>query len=83
MAQVTIHVPPRPYHARIENGSLARAGTLLAELLPQAGKVFVVTVAPVRRRWGSKLIRSLASAGFKPQVVQMPDGEIAKKAEND
>ena len=29
MAQVTIHVPPRPYQARIENGLLARAGTLL------------------------------------------------------
>ncbi len=79
MAQVTIHVPPRPYQARIENGLLARSGTLLAELLAQASKVFVVTVAPVRRRWGSKLVRSLVSAGFKPQVVQMPDGETAKK----
>jgi 3-dehydroquinate synthase len=79
MAQVTIHVPPRPYQARIENGLLARTGTLLAELLPQASKVFVVTVAPVRRRWGSKLIRSLTVAGFKPQVIQMPDGETAKK----
>ncbi len=79
MAQVTIHVPPRPYQARIENGLLARSGTLLAELLPQASKVFVVTVAPVRRRWGSKLVRSLVSAGFNPQVIQMPDGETAKK----
>ena len=79
MAQVTIHVPPRPYQARIENGLLARSGTLLAELLPQASKVFVVTVPPVRRRWGAKLIRSLNAAGFKPQVIQMPDGEPAKK----
>ncbi len=79
MAQVTIHVPPRPYQARIENGLLARAGILLAELLPQASKVFVITVAPVRRRWCAKLVRSLVSAGFKPQVVQMPDGETAKK----
>lgn len=79
MAQVTIHVPPRPYQARIENGLLARAGTLLAELLPQASQVFVVTVPPVRRRWGARLVRSLVSAGFKPQIVQMPDGEPAKK----
>src|SRR5271154_1701938 len=79
MAQVTFHVPPRPYQARIENGSLARAGSLLAELLPQASQVFVVTVPPVRRRWGAKLVRSLNSAGFKPQVIQMPDGEPAKK----
>jgi len=54
MAQVTIHVPPRAYQARIENGLLARAGALLAELLPQASSVFVVTVPPVRRRWGTK-----------------------------
>ncbi|MGA7505400.1 MAG: hypothetical protein WBW57_14805, partial [Candidatus Sulfotelmatobacter sp.] len=62
MAQVTIHVQPRPYQARIENGLLVRAGTLLAELLPQSSKVFVVTVAPVRRRWGAKLLRSLTGA---------------------
>src|SRR6202035_442446 len=79
MAQVTIHVPPRPYQARIENGLLARAGTLLAELLPQASKMFVVTVLPVRTRWGAKLVRSLVSAGFKPQIIQMPNGEPAKK----
>jgi 3-dehydroquinate synthase len=78
MAQVTIHVPPRPYQARIENGLLARSGNLLAELLPQASKVVVVTVPPVRRRWGARLVRSLVSAGFKPQVIQMPDGEPAK-----
>jgi 3-dehydroquinate synthase len=79
MAQVTIHVVPRPYQARIENGLLARAGTLLADLLPQASKIFVVTAAPVRRRWGKELLRSLTSAGFKPHVIQMPDGETAKK----
>jgi 3-dehydroquinate synthase len=79
MAQVTIHVPPRPYQARIENGLLARAGSLLAELLPQASKVFVVTVPPVRRRWGAKLLSSLTGAGFKPQVLQIPDGEGSKK----
>src|ERR1039458_5147282 len=82
MAQVTIHVPPRSYQARIENGLLARAGALLAALVPQASKLFVVTVPPVRRRWGPKLLSSLASAGFKPQVLQMPDGEPAKKLAN-
>ena len=38
-----------------------------------------MTVPPVRKRWGSKLVRSLNLAGFKPQVIQMPDGEPAKK----
>ena len=79
MPQVTIHVPPRPYQARIENGLLTRAGSVLGELLPQASQIFVVTVPPVRKRWGAKLIRSLTSGGFKPQVVPMPDGEPSKR----
>ena len=79
MAQVTVHVVPRPYQARIENGVLARAGTILGDLLPQTSRIFVITVPPVRKRWGSALVRSLTSAGFKPQIIPMPDGEPAKK----
>src|ERR1700732_910747 len=79
MPQVTIHVPPRPYQARIENGLLTRAGSVLSELLPQASQIFVVTVPPVRKRWGAKLIRSLTSSGFKPQIIPMPDGEPTKR----
>ncbi len=56
MPQVTIHVPPRPYQAWIENGLLTRAGSVLGDLLPQASRIFVVTVPPVRTRWGSKLV---------------------------
>jgi 3-dehydroquinate synthase len=79
MAQATIHVLPRPYQAWIENGLLTRAGSVLGDLLPQASKIFVLTVPPVRKRWGSKLISSLKAAGFAPQVLIMQDGEPAKK----
>src|SRR5579863_3443101 len=79
MAQVTIHVPPRPYQAVIENGLLTRAGSVLSELLPQASRIFVVTVPPVRKRWGAKLIRSLKASGFAPQLIAMPDGEPSKR----
>src|ERR1700734_1591 len=79
MPQVTIHVPPRPYQAWIENGLLARAGSVLSELLPQGSRVFVVPVPPVRNRWGSKLVKSLRAGGFMPQVIPMPDGEPAKR----
>ncbi len=79
MSQVTIHVPPRPYQALIENGLLSRAGSVLSELLPQASRIFVVTVPPVRKRWGAKLIGSLKAAGFAPQVIPMPDGEPTKR----
>ena len=79
MPQVTIHVPPRPYQAVIENGLLTRAGSVLADLLPQASRIFVITVPPVRKRWGAKLVRSLKAGGFAPQVIPMSDGEPAKR----
>jgi len=79
MPQATIHVLPRPYQASIENGLLARAGSVLSELLPHASRIFVVTVPPVRKRWGSKFLKSLTSAGFEPQVIMMPDGEPSKR----
>jgi 3-dehydroquinate synthase len=79
MPQVTIHVPPRPYQAWIENGLLTRAGSVLSELLPQASRIFVVTVPPVRQRWGAKLVSSLKASGFTPHVIPMPDGEPTKR----
>ncbi len=79
MPQATIHVLPRPYQAWIENGLLSRAGSVLSELLPQASRIFVVTVPPVRKRWGGKLVSSLKAAGFTPQVIPMPDGEPTKR----
>ena len=38
----------------------------------------MVTVAPVRRKWGKKLLDSLHAAGFKVNVLEMKDGEPAK-----
>ena len=79
MPQATIHVPSGPYQAWIENGLLTRAGSVLGELLPQSSRLFVITAAPVRKRWGGKLVSSLKAAGFAPEVVVMPDGEPAKR----
>src|ERR1700722_6390339 len=78
MPQVTIHVPPRPYQAWIENSLLNRAGFVLSQLLPHASRIFVVTLPPVRKRWGSKFVKSLQAGGFAPQVIPMPDGEPSK-----
>src|SRR4249919_2664567 len=82
MPQATIHVLPRPYQAWIENGLLNRAGSILSDLLPKASRIFVVTVPPVRKRWGAKFLRSLKYSGFDPQVIVMPDGEPSKRLAN-
>ncbi len=78
MITIPVNVKPRPYEARIENGLLARAGALLRDLLPPGSRLFLVTVAPVRRKWGRKLLASLSAAGFDTKVLEMPEGERFK-----
>jgi 3-dehydroquinate synthase len=92
MTRVTITLPPRPYDAVIESGLLQKAGEKLREVFagvsaagggspakPSRTGVFVITVRPVRRKWGKKLMTSLAAAGFSGQIIEMPDGERHKK----
>src|SRR5579872_4333848 len=79
MIRVTITVQPRPYEAIIENGLLEHAGEYLCRVTENRQQVFVVTVPPVRRKWGKKLLASLSAAGFKARVIEMRDGEPAKK----
>jgi 3-dehydroquinate synthase len=79
MTTIPVNVKPRPYNAVIENGLLAKAGALLRDLLPAGSRLFVVTVAPVRRKWGKKLMASLTAAGFDVKVLEMPEGERHKR----
>src|SRR5579863_9241034 len=89
MIRVTIAVQPRPYDAVIEDGLLEQAGEQLRTILGVARApspasrdskpLFVITVPQVRSRWGKKLMTSLSAAGFKPQFIEMLDGERAKK----
>ena len=93
MSRVTIALPPRPYDAVIENGLLQRSGETLRDLFKaifninvaagdspaKHSSLFVVTVPPVRRKWGKKLLTSLTAAGFTAKIVEMPNGERHKK----
>jgi 3-dehydroquinate synthase len=89
MTRVTIALPRSSYDAVIEGGLLEYVGDRLREILsgvPASSRasgegkaLFVVTVPPVRRRWGKKLARSLLAAGFAPGFIEMRDGEGHKK----
>jgi 3-dehydroquinate synthase len=89
MTRVTIAVPPRSYDAVIESGLLQKAGEKLRDVFGEISgaaddsaartRVFVITVPPVRRKWGKKLMTSLTAAGFAGQIIEMPDGERHKK----
>jgi len=78
MTQVSIAVPPCSYEAVIESGLLGTVGERLGKLFNRKC-LFVVTVPPVRRKWGKRLAASLAGAGFTTKFVEMGDGERYKK----
>lgn len=79
MTRIAVRVAPRPYDAMIENGLLERAGAALREVVGERKRLFVVTVPPVKRRWGKKLASSLKEGGFEARFLEMADGERAKK----
>jgi 3-dehydroquinate synthase len=79
MTRVDVKVDPRPYAAIIEDGLLLRAGACLRDLFPEKKSCFVVSVPPVRKRWGKKLSSSLKKAGWTSTILEMRDGERQKK----
>jgi 3-dehydroquinate synthase len=78
MIRVPVTTPSRSYEVLIGSGLLTRAGECLGNLLGNRS-AFVVTVPPVRRRWAKVLLQSLKAAGIKATLVEMPDGERAKR----
>lgn len=79
MNRVTISVQPRPYDALIVRGLLGRTGVCLRDAFPESKRCYVVSVAPVRKRWGKQLLRSLSAAGWQAALVEMPNGERHKR----
>jgi 3-dehydroquinate synthase len=87
MSRVTISLPSQTYDVIIEHGLLQRAGEKLREVLDTAGaspsragrKLIVVTVPPVRRKWGKALMASLSASGFQAYTLEMGDGERHKR----
>jgi 3-dehydroquinate synthase len=79
MLRIPITTASRNYEAVIEPGLLSRAGEIVREAVGRNSPVFVITVAPVRRRWGKVLLNSLVGAGFTTKFVEMSDGERFKR----
>lgn len=78
--RIPINAKSHAYEALIEHGALTRAGELIRKALGgDTPRTFVVTVPPVRRRWGRVLARSLDNAGFANAFIEMRDGETFKR----
>src|SRR5215467_3434294 len=78
MIRIPVSTSSRSYIVLLENGLLARAGKQLTKIL-KTRRVFVVSVPPVRRRWARVFLKSLSDSGFEAQILDMPDGERAKR----
>jgi 3-dehydroquinate synthase len=79
MVRIPVKTTSHRYEAIIEHGLLSSAGDELKKLLTGTPRLFIVTVSPVRRRWGRDLCISLENAGFEATVVEMADGERSKR----
>src|SRR5262249_51922376 len=87
MMQVVKRIPVRlksnGYNVLVGRGLLQRAGREIRRHLPSAAsRVFVVTSPNVRRHWGDALEKSLGQAKLQYAILEMNDGEPAKRLES-
>jgi 3-dehydroquinate synthase len=81
--RIRVRLKPSSYDVLIGSGLLHRAGREVKRLLPSPGsRVFVVTSPTVRRHWGDALEKSLTHAKLNYAVLEMNDGEPAKRLES-
>ena len=78
MIRVPVTTPSRSYEVLIGSGLLSRAGEVLGNFLTNR-RAYIVTVPPVRRHWAKILVQSLTAAGIETVLLEMPDGERAKR----
>src|SRR4029077_13575350 len=78
MISVPVATPSRSYEVLIGSGLLARAGECLGKMLENR-RAFVVTSPRVRRLWAKVLLKAMSTSGIETGLLEMPDGERAKR----
>jgi len=77
---IRVRTKTNPYYVKVGAGLLRRAGREVRRVLPSSGsRVFVITSPNVRRHWGEALEKSLRDARLPYEVLEMHDGEPAKR----
>jgi 3-dehydroquinate synthase len=78
--KIRVRTKPNSYVVQVGAGLLRRAGREVRRVLPSSGsRVFVITSPNVRRHWGEALEKSLRDARLPFEVLEMHDGEPAKR----
>jgi 3-dehydroquinate synthase len=77
LRSVTVELGDRSYPVEIGAGTLAGLGARVAACTG-ARRAAVITVAPVGRRYGARVLRSLRAAGLRTARIEVPDGDASK-----
>jgi 3-dehydroquinate synthase len=77
LRSLEVELGERSYPIKLGVRTLANAGRAIARSAP-SNRAFVVSVAPVSRRYGGLLQRSLEGAGYRVRRLIVPDGEASK-----
>ena len=80
MKRISVQLKQNSYDVLIASGLLERVGKELRRVLPSRdSQVVVITSSNVRRHWGERLERSLKREKLAYSVLEMNDGEPAKR----
>src|SRR6266481_2737430 len=80
---IRVKIKPNSYSVSVGAGLLRRMGREVKRVLPpETSHVFVVTSPNVWRNWGAQLEKSLQVARLPHEVLEMHDGEPAKRLHN-
>lgn len=80
MASITVQLGPQSYSIAIDSGLLADVGQRCRGLeLP--GRAAVVTNPTVAALYAETVMASLATAGYQPLLIEVPDGEAYKTSQ--
>lgn len=78
--RIPVKLKANPYPVLIASGLLRRAGREIRRVLPsRSSRIFVITSPNVRRHWGATLEESLQAARLPYEILEMNDGEPAKR----
>jgi 3-dehydroquinate synthase len=82
VTRISVKLRRASYDVLIAAGLLGRVGRELRKRRPSKdSQVFIVTSPKVRRHWGARLEQSLQREKLSYQVLEMNDGEPAKRLE--
>ena len=80
MKRIRVKLRQNSYEVLIGRGLLRRAGRELRRSLPcKSSQVVIVTSPKIRHHWGNRLEHSLEREKLRYQVLEMNDGEPAKR----